>query len=71
MMETYVMTDKDGTECISNFKPVRVLKSGCWGVDENLDKECNKIVELPKGTIYRLIGETLSWVDSPKKLKVL
>ena len=62
---TYLQVDKDGTETISNFKPIRVVKNGCWGIDDaSRQKDC-QIVEVPENTIYRLIGEKRVWGDEP------
>lgn len=66
-MKTYVAVDKDGTEIISNFKPVR-RETLCWGVPEHKDNN-GSIVEVPKGTIYKLIGMNMNWYMEPRILK--
>lgn len=56
----WVATDKDGAEWIYRAQPFRSeirfrTNSGC--------------VELPKGSIKKLIGRELSWNDEPVELK--
>ncbi len=62
----YVATDADGREYIYEDKPqrgVRYDKVSIW---------INRIgdyIELPKGSILRLIGRPLTYADEPVKLK--
>lgn len=57
--ETFFFTDSDGTEGCSNSKPYRHAM-GFWMVEDP-----NTIVELPKGTIYRIYGTEHKWEDEP------
>ena len=64
----YVAVDKDGTEVIFNDKPVRGInniKGNCnqWA----LNSVTSKYIVLPKGSIEKLIGRTLTWDDEPVK----
>ena len=56
----WLAVDKNGYENISNNKPFRTGAIGLnsWDNDEQL-------VELPKGSIKRLIGRELTWDDEP------
>lgn len=65
----WLATDKNGEEYIYEEKPSRGY--GCiWkatfydGKDRNSD-----FIELPKGSIKKLIGKELSWNDEPVELK--
>lgn len=57
--ETFYFVDSDGTEGCSNVKPYRHAM-GFWITNEPIN-----IVELPKGTIYRLYGTKLTFNDEP------
>lgn len=59
----YAAVDKDGSEYIYEEEPKRVKLM--WAKIE-YDNEC---VELPKGSIERLIGYELTWEDEPVELK--
>lgn len=58
----WVAVDKDGTEAMYHHKPYR-------------SKECFNLyfiklrIELPKGSIKKLIGRDLTWEDNPVELK--
>lgn len=56
----WAAVDKDGIETIYMSKPNRF--------DEYWD-DCCPSIELPKGTINKLIGRELSWEDEPVELK--
>lgn len=59
----YVAVNKDGTEYIYPEKPFRLTES--WtGIKMNTTP-----IALPKGSIEKLIGKTLTWKDKPVKLK--
>lgn len=49
----------NGQECISNIKP------DIWCVNN----EDYGIVEIPKGSIKKLIGRELTWGDEPVELE--
>ena len=53
----YLCVEKDGTESICSFKPRR------WR-DENWTT-FGKRIELPHGSIAKLIGRELAWEDEP------
>ena len=56
----WVAVDKDGTERISPEFPERYAV--CWsGWDFT-------IIDIPKGSIWRLLGRELSWKDDPVEL---
>ena len=52
--------DKDGTETIYMSEPNRFDEYG---------DDCCSSIKLPKGSIKKLLGRELSWVDSPVELK--
>ena len=58
----YVAIDDDGTELIFDSQPERYAI--CWHRYED-----SKEVELPKGSIRRLIGHELTFKDDPVELK--
>lgn len=60
----YLCVDKDGTEWVCSDKPSRepymddgYQTDSVWCSDEQ--------VELPKGSIEKLIGNYLTWCDEP------
>ena len=59
----WVAVDKDGRECIHQFRPKRrnnqfipLYEYSMW-------------MALPKGSIKKLIGRDLTWQDEPIELK--
>lgn len=66
----WVAVDKDNTEWLYKNKPLRKstmfysISQGEWGeeIEENG-------IELPKGSIIKLIGRDLRWEDEPVELK--
>lgn len=59
----WVAVDKDGRECIYQFRPkirnnqsIPLYEYSIW-------------MTLPKGSIKKLIGRDLTWNDEPVKLK--
>lgn len=62
----FLAVDKDGGEYIYNLKPIR-HKSEMWMCDVDGDDKYG--VELPKGSIAKLIGRELTWEDEPVELK--
>lgn len=63
----WVAVDKDSTEIIFTDKPCRMYDDveDC----EYWDTTSGMFVVLPKGTIKKLIGKTLTWEDEPVELK--
>ena len=58
----WLCVDKDGTEVVCAAQPIR-LSIGMWSA-----KNMNDEVELPIGSIEKLIGRTISWEDEPIKI---
>lgn len=63
----WVSIDGDGSECMFASKPLRIKGYKSWVVDDN--KYLIDQIELPKGSINKLIGRELSWEDEPVELK--
>lgn len=55
----YVAVNRCGGEFIFESLP----KKGKWWY--RLDPEHNAVIQLPKGTIFKLIGRNLTWDDEP------
>lgn len=65
----WVAVDNDKAEYVYDYKPIRNHYL-YW--TEDYDKEgdpIGKSVELPKGTIKKLIGRELTWEDEPVELE--
>lgn len=69
----WICVDCDGTEWLSKkIKPHR----SAWGywadaqviMDGKITDTVRNLKELPKGTIEKLIGKTLTWTDAPYKI---
>lgn len=58
----YAAVDEDGAEWIYAEEPDRRILAGIWYVGEGF-------VELPKGSIEKLIGKKITWEDEPVELK--
>lgn len=59
----YFFVNKDGTECCANEMPNRNF-SEWYGWTDVFGESCD-ITVLPKGTIEKVIGKTLTWDDEP------
>jgi hypothetical protein len=59
-MSAWVCVDEDGEELITAQKPIKT--SYVWVSDKD-------IIYLPKGSIEKLIGRTLTWDENPVELK--
>lgn len=59
----WVAVDKDGSEWVHRGVPVRCE------YDEWIDHFWEEHVELPQGSIKKLIGRDLTWEDEPVELK--
>lgn len=61
----WVAVDKNGSEAIYDDKPIRNNVSNWWQSygfgDEN-------VIELPQGTIEKILGRKLTWSDKPVEL---
>ena len=64
----WVAVDKDGSEFIFHDKPVRIDICG-FNVFDTRPGSKGYYVELPKGTIKKLIGRDLTWEDDAVELK--
>ena len=60
----WLAVDKDGSEYIYDFEPIRDLQVDRW--DSATDHSW--WIELPKGTIEKIVGRKLSWQDIPVKI---
>ena len=61
-MNLWLAVDSDGTEKLFYKKPVREPNKRTWTY---LREGGDTIIELPKGSIKRLIGKSLTWNDEP------
>ena len=61
---SWLAVDKDGTEAVYEIKPMRT-KSEYWMCDTEFYNPYG--VELPKGSIKKLIDRELTWEDEPVK----
>ena len=62
----YVATDADGREYIYEDKPQRGVRHDKVSIWIN---RIGDYIELPQGSILRLIGRPLTYSDEPVKLK--
>lgn len=64
-MKAFVAVDENGDEWVYERMPNRQErgKEDCWCTDDD------SLVELPKGSIKKLIGRRLTWEDEPVELK--
>ena len=60
----FVCVDKDGQEVIFSKRPIRFRSVWTTEIGGALD-----YVELPLGSIAKLIGRGLTWEDEPVELK--
>lgn len=64
--KTYLMVNENGTECIckpiTDNIPQRFISAGQWFI---LGDSMSQIIEIPKGSIQKLIGKELTWNDEP------
>lgn len=65
-----------GEELIFNNKPHRSIYKNVFQIDENdvfthewTDDKYPGCINLPKGTIKKLIGRELTWEDEPVEIK--
>lgn len=60
----YLCVDKDGTNVVFPEKPSRDRR--CWAYYTTIEGELFDFrIDLPKGSIERLIGRQLRWEDEP------
>jgi len=65
----YVTVDKDGTEAIFYRKPFRGKSPQDSWLPNNKRGDEEIYIDLPKGSIRKLIGRELTWEDEPVELK--
>ena len=65
-----------GEEFVFNNKPHRSIYENVFQIDENdiltcewIDDKYCSCINLPKGSIKKLIGKELTWGDEPVELK--
>lgn len=63
----WLAVDKDKEEYIYSSKPKRA-EYGFWVKDMYLKKSIGDRVELPKGSIKKLLGRKLNWEDEPVEI---
>lgn len=63
----WLATDRDGTEMMFMNEPEKYEEKGWW-FDSDEDSECEGGIGLPKGSIEKLIGRTLTWGDEPVEI---
>ena len=69
----WVAVDNNGNEKISMGKPFRGWGS-MWEYEEEvfIESECGTvemIIDIPIGTIEKIIGKKLTWEDDPVEIK--
>lgn len=60
-MAWVVVDGRDNTEWIYKYKPAREQESGYWW-------DSDDCIELPQGSIKKLIGRDLTWDDDPVEI---
>lgn len=61
----YLAVDKNGDEAIFSQKPSRL--GNAWDPESD-DWWVSDCISLPKGSIYKLIGRTITWEDEPVEI---
>ena len=64
----YLACDKDGTEWICSDKPSREPVIDDEFSPNSIWADAWEQIELPKGSIAKLIGRELTWADEPYEL---
>lgn len=57
----FVAVDRDRAEWMYDTIPTRQSNNDYWRCEGELDS----MIELPKGSIRKLIGRELTWTDEP------
>ena len=63
MVTIYMTVDRDGAESMFNEFPRRSSWCFCWEISHTWDSK----ISLPKGTIKKITGKTITWEDEPIK----
>lgn len=61
----WLAVDRDGSENIYDIKPIRDLWVNKW----DIRTEDSWWINLPQGTIEKIIGRSLTWEDNPVEIK--
>ncbi len=64
----WVCVNKDGSERIFALKPHRGIYNSYW-FDVSEGSFQDESIDIPKGSIKKLIGRELNWDDEPVELK--
>lgn len=65
----WLAVDKNGDELISEGEPSRNSKYKVWEYETSIEGEIiNFVIDLPKGSIKKLIGRDLTWDDDYVRL---
>ena len=64
----WLCIDKDGTELIFASKPIRDPNRNSYWTMCTVHAPTEEVIEIPKGTIQKIIGKKLTWKDEPYKL---
>lgn len=66
----WLAVDKDLEEYIFDCKPDRFdcENDGYWDIPDDLDPDDYSCIELPFGSIEKLIGKVLTWEDDPVEI---
>ncbi len=66
----FLAVDMDGSEYIYDFEaPYREDGDDYWHPSYDKHGETYSFIELPKGSIRKLIGRELTWEDEPVEIK--
>lgn len=61
----WLAVDGDGAESIYDIEPIRDL----WGDKWDIRTDDTWWINLPNGTIEKIIGRKLTWEDNPVEIK--
>ena len=62
----WLAVDENEKECIFETKPIRNRRYNIWRLQS---RHCMcGVINLPKGTIEKIIGRSLTWEDCPVKI---
>lgn len=65
-MFAYLAVEPNGNELIFSEPPCRIDKHSCgWFCNSNT----TQCVSVPRGTIKKITGKTITWEDEPIKLE--
>ena len=67
---SYLAVDKDGSEYVFSTLPIKIEDEDIYSIDYENDDE-GTFTELPKGSILKLTGLTLTYDDKPVALPII